>query len=288
MAELIGPDFASIDGNKTPDFAAAKNAGARFAIVRAIYGRSVGTGTATYADPVWARDKDAIKAAGLVRGAYLFICYPNSQQATPSPVEQAQAFCSYVTLDKGRDLPPIIDVEEASDTMRADQMFDWTVTVAETLRDHYGTWPMLYTSARVWHENLRDHSAGVLANCPLWLAKPWPWPVRAQVHLDGAPNYVPYAIPQFGDSTNWWVYQYQGDAFGWPGFTATVDANRFHTLKTGKTGDVVRWVQRRVGTTADGIFGINTEAAVKSFQAKTGLAADGIVGPQTFAALAWV
>jgi hypothetical protein len=288
MAELIGPDFASIDGNKTPDFTAAKNAGARFAIVRAIYGRSVGTGTTTYADPVWARDKDAIKAAGLVRGAYLFICYPNSQQATPSPVEQAQAFCSYVTLDKGRDLPPIIDVEEASDTMRADQMFDWTVTVAETLRAHYGAWPMLYTSARVWHENLRDHAAGVLGNCPLWLAKPWPWPVRTEVHLDGAPNYVPYAIPQFGDSTNWWIYQYQGDAFGWPGFTSTVDANRFHTLKKGKTGDVVRWVQKRVGTTADGIFGVNTEAAVKSFQTKAGLAADGIVGPQTFAALAWV
>lgn len=288
MAELIGPDYASVDGNKLPDFTAAKAAGARFAIVRAVYGRPVGTGTATYDDPTWARDKDAIKKAGLVRGAYLFICYPKTGVVTPSPEIQAKAFCDYVKLDKGRDLPPIIDVEEASDTMRADEMFDWTVRIAEILRDNYGAWPMLYTSARVWAENLKGHSAGVLANCPLWLAKPWPWPVRTEVHLDGAPNYYPYPIVQFGDSTNWWVYQYQGDALGWPGFSSTVDANRFHTLKKGKTGDVVKWVQARVGTTPDGIFGVNTETAVKSFQAKAGLSADGIVGPQTFAALAWV
>lgn len=32
----------------------------------------------------------------------------------------------------------------------------------------------------------------------------------------------------------------------------------------------------------DGIFGPNTEAAVKAFQQSTGLAADGIAGPQTW------
>jgi peptidoglycan hydrolase-like protein with peptidoglycan-binding domain len=36
---------------------------------------------------------------------------------------------------------------------------------------------------------------------------------------------------------------------------------------------------------ADGIFGSETEAAVKAFQQKSGLKADGLVGPKTLAAL---
>ena len=32
----------------------------------------------------------------------------------------------------------------------------------------------------------------------------------------------------------------------------------------------------------DGIFGANTEAAVKAFQSENGLAADGIIGPKTW------
>ena len=47
----------------------------------------------------------------------------------------------------------------------------------------------------------------------------------------------------------------------------------------------VRAVQRRVGVTADGIFGPATERAVKRWQRRHGLVADGIVGPQTRAAM---
>jgi hypothetical protein len=49
-------------------------------------------------------------------------------------------------------------------------------------------------------------------------------------------------------------------------------------------GDI-RAVQRRVGVSADGIFGPATERAVKRWQRRHGLVADGIVGPQTRAAM---
>ena len=54
-------------------------------------------------------------------------------------------------------------------------------------------------------------------------------------------------------------------------------------LKLGATGDEVKQVQSRLGITADGIFGPQTEREVKAWQAANGLVADGIVGDQTWA-----
>lgn len=56
-------------------------------------------------------------------------------------------------------------------------------------------------------------------------------------------------------------------------------------LKVGARGDNVKQLQQLLGITADGIFGPQTQAAVRAFQQKNGLAADGIVGPLTTAAL---
>jgi GH25 family lysozyme M1 (1,4-beta-N-acetylmuramidase) len=288
----IGPDYASVDANNTPNFVAAKSAGARFVIPRAIYGRPVQPGTtAPFRDPSWERDKDRILAAGLKRTAYLFVCYPKKDASghdvyTPSPEDQAQAFIDYVQLVSYRDYVPMFDVEEASNVLTADEMYDWTLRVARRMRLHYGAWPGMYTSQRVWNENLKNHAPGALINCPLWLAKPWPWAVRTPVHLDGAPSYSPYYIPQWGNQC--WLYQYQGDATGWPGFNRTVDASRFQTTKRGAKGSQVKWLQQRLGgLTVDGDFGPKTEAAVKALQTRYGLLADGIVGPDTFGPLCW-
>ena len=49
-------------------------------------------------------------------------------------------------------------------------------------------------------------------------------------------------------------------------------------------GDV-RALQRKVGVTADGIFGPATERALKRWQRRHGLVADGIAGPQTRSAM---
>ncbi|WP_430510812.1 peptidoglycan recognition protein family protein [Gottfriedia solisilvae] len=56
-------------------------------------------------------------------------------------------------------------------------------------------------------------------------------------------------------------------------------------LKEGSRGATIKKVQQKLKITADGIFGPNTEKAVKNFQVKNGLAADGIVGPKTWSKL---
>ncbi len=57
-------------------------------------------------------------------------------------------------------------------------------------------------------------------------------------------------------------------------------------LTSGSEGRQVRLLQRALGIPADGIYGPQTEAAVKQFQASRGLVVDDVVGPVTSAALA--
>jgi hypothetical protein len=56
-------------------------------------------------------------------------------------------------------------------------------------------------------------------------------------------------------------------------------------VKRGDRGDAVTQIQAALGIPADGIFGPQTERAVKRFQRRKGLLVDGIVGPQTRGAL---
>ncbi|MHC5827488.1 MAG: peptidoglycan-binding domain-containing protein, partial [Nostoc sp.] len=44
-------------------------------------------------------------------------------------------------------------------------------------------------------------------------------------------------------------------------------------------GAVVRYLQYRLGVDNDGVYGPQTEVAIKNFQKQNGLEADGIVGP---------
>lgn len=60
--------------------------------------------------------------------------------------------------------------------------------------------------------------------------------------------------------------------------TATI-----RTLWQGHRGGLVKQVQRKVGVSADGVFGPRTKSAVKRWQKRHGLTADGVVGPRTAA-----
>lgn len=72
-----------------------------------------------------------------------------------------------------------------------------------------------------------------------------------------------------------------------PGFSSTVDLNRFRLLGAGAHGDRVRWVQRRLGVGETGTYDVRTREAVKALQRRSGLEVDGVIGPQTFAAVCW-
>jgi peptidoglycan hydrolase-like protein with peptidoglycan-binding domain len=58
------------------------------------------------------------------------------------------------------------------------------------------------------------------------------------------------------------------------------------TLTSGSEGRQVQLLQQSLGgIKVDGVFGPETEAAVRTFQSSRGLTVDGVAGPQTFAAL---
>jgi peptidoglycan hydrolase-like protein with peptidoglycan-binding domain len=57
-------------------------------------------------------------------------------------------------------------------------------------------------------------------------------------------------------------------------------------LQQGSEGRQVSILQHKLGIAVDGVYGPQTEAAVRAFQQREGLPVDGAVGPQTSAALA--
>jgi lysozyme len=254
-----------------------------FAIIRA----SGGGGPDQYFRSTWPK----LKAAGLVRGAYLFLSFPRNGGWPSSPVTQARAFITTVgNLDES-DLAPALDVE--ADTwqktgMRPPQLLEGVRSAWKTLRDYYGMAPIIYTSRRVWIEVLGNLPAPDLAESPLWV-KDYPYPVRSPAHYDPQPfaggRLNPRVPAPWGDATNWWIHQYQGDALKLPGFSRTVDMNRFNTTVSGAAGDRVRWVQRRLGIPPSGAFDAATERALRAFQNKKGIDADGMINSRTFAYL---
>jgi GH25 family lysozyme M1 (1,4-beta-N-acetylmuramidase) len=284
----FGLDTASVGGNKQPDWARARSAGGiSFAIIRGAWG--------TWKDPVFDRDWPQMKAAGIVRGAYLFLRFPHHKYTScPSPVAQAKAFILAVGKLEKTDFPPSLDVEfpggRAETKMEPVQCLDGVRAAWRVLKDHYGVAPLIYTSARVWHEDLRDLPARDLFESPLWLAR---YPFKKgkvvrdpKVFAGGRHN--PPVPPPWGDATNWWIHQYQGDAVALPGFpTGNIDMNRLAVTKPGAVGDRVRWVQRRLGVTVNGTFDAATTAALRSFQSKAGVPVASAIDAQTFASLCW-
>lgn len=285
---IFGMDVASVDDNKDASWARAKAHGPiSFAIVRASWGA---TPDGTF--PVY---WPALKATGLTRGAYMFLRFPRDGTQPDPPDKQAKACVEIVGELERTDLPIVLDVEfpgrgRVETGMSAQDALDWVRAAWNELRAAYDTAPIIYTSARVWKEDLLDLAADDLTDSPLWLARYY-WneklpAIRDPAAFQGGQHDPPVPEP-WGDATNWWIHQYQGDAVQLPGFSSTVDMNRFNATLNGDTGDRVRWLQRRMGIAESGTFDSATSAAVVAHQTQRALVPDGIVGPKTFASLCW-
>jgi GH25 family lysozyme M1 (1,4-beta-N-acetylmuramidase) len=279
----LGIDYASVDGDTPPNLKLARAAGLRFAIVRGSY--------STWADPTAARDRDAIRAAGLTFGAYLF---PVTTVKAPTPEEQVAAFVLAAGLDRSRDFAPVIDLEWPGGLARTGrsraELAEWTARAVGALRQAYGCRPIVYSSTRVLMGADADALAGAaqhaIEGCPLWLAR-YPYKTRIEARFTTYEQLTPPPTPS-GDPDGWWAHQFQGDALHFPGFSATVDLDRLNTLDAGAKGPRVAWVQERLRIAADGAFGPVTELALKAFQASRGVEQSGRVDAATFAALSWL
>lgn len=296
MTLYLGVDIASVDGNAPVNWLFAAKSGVRFAFFRGSY--------RMWSDPTFAREAKRARDAGVTVGAYLFPTFADSV----SIGSQIEAFAKAADVKAGRDLPPVLDVEfpggiKATGNTRTELLGDIVEFVIE-MRARFGCSPMIYTSARVWDgedddalnadEELASEPDLVreLRACPLWLAR-YPFKTRIEAIGDDA-NEKPRVealplppVPKAWGLENVWIHQYQGDAVRMPGFSSTVDLNRFFDLRIADNGPRVAWVQSKLALKTDGSFGVLTDDAVRKFQKQRALVADGVVGPKTFAALAW-
>lgn len=105
-------------------------------------------------------------------------------------------------------------------------------------------------------------------------------------------------VEVYGLAGNGWVLIQQSSLRGWVNgkylvdYTSKPELTRILKLKSpNMRGEDVRWAQARLNAlgyncgTPDGIFGPNTDKAVKAFQRANGLSQDGDIGPKTWAKL---
>lgn len=274
----IGIDIASVDGNATPDWAAARQQGhLQFVGLRAVEGLTPDTWYPTYR-----RQLDAI---GVPHFPYLLLT-----ANLDTPEGQAQRALDVVGTLNSHHFPLALDVEGSRRGLTADQWLGWIIRAKRVIEETIGVPPLLYSSRTYWVDpaGLNNLPAPELSDCLGWW-KHWPGPINAPANYD--PAYVdqlapPPTPPPWGNQFG--IQQYAGDAIRFPGFKSTVDLNRVHVQQQEATGDSVKWIQQRLpNISVDGAFGPKTDSAVKTFQTQKKIAADGIVGLETLQLLTW-
>jgi lysozyme len=132
-------------------------AGYRFVWIKATEGGS-------HVDPLFARNWAGAAAAGLRRGAYLFVYWCRR------PEDQAAFFASHVPHEAGA-LRPVIDVEYNPSSRSCpgkpdpDEALAKVKTILKAVEASYGVRPIVYAP----DDTFRDVLAGKLTDADLWI-----------------------------------------------------------------------------------------------------------------------
>ncbi len=192
---------------KDLDWAALKQAGVTFAFTKATQGTGI-------VDPYFAKNWPAIKAAGIVRGAYHFF------QGALDPLKQAAFFVQTAKPEKG-DLPLVLDVESSGGLAPA-ALASSIFSCLQEIERLSGVRPIIYTGPNFWNTSVAVPSAPAwTGNYPLWIA-----------NYTSAPQPL---IPKGWTTWALWQYTEQGHMTGCAG---NLDLDHY----SGTVDDLTAWV----------------------------------------------
>jgi GH25 family lysozyme M1 (1,4-beta-N-acetylmuramidase) len=131
------------------DWSAVRSDGIHFAFIKATQGFQ--------APEEWfASNWDAIKQAGIIRGAYHYF------EPLDDPLKQAENYFTAFKLEDS-DLPPVVDFEPQN-TLPPENLQLWL----DFIEKETGRLPIIYTNARIWQTLMGDSHD--FSRYPLWFA----------------------------------------------------------------------------------------------------------------------
>lgn len=271
-------DFASMDGNGTPDWAKVKE------VADGVYMRAAHGATA---DPTFRELAQGARDAGLVVGAYGIIEWWAG--AAPIAAQAAALLAELEAAAKPGDMPASMDVEfgngrpaglSATDALARAEAYAKAIIAARGFA-------ACYTSSGQWADNLGGARSAVLTATAGWFKTGYyvrehnAMAPASQGPCGHAQTPTPWQAP---GSAGGWLQQFQGDAWGFGGLKQC-DVSAFLPASVGEWSERVRWLQRAIGAVADGTFGPVTEAAVRALQGKADLPETGAVDLATWVAI---
>lgn len=271
MATYFGIDCAKWQG--TINWAKVKSAGVQVAILKA-------TDKNNGPEPAFARNYAGATAQGVKVGCYRYV-YARTVAAAENEARKVLA------VIQGKAMPAGVWLDVEDKTLRGiprATMLKMIVAMTKIIKAA-GYQVGIYTNPD-WYNHVLDVSKITL---PFWVAS---WGTN-----NGKPQRKPTIKAQH--TLAGWQYTNKGRVAG---ISTAVDLSKIYQLigqtknaddgllRKGDTGAAIKLLQNRLNIlgnqlTEDGVWGVQTDSAVRGYQYKAGLTVDGIVGPKTQAAL---